>query len=168
MSDMKKVGRVGGKALLYFEIVSTFALLIGLGAAHLLKPGHARRQDAAIGGSPYPIFLARGRQLGQCSLGTGCRVHRLERRRHGAALLPTGVFQTVPDQMQVCSVVSGNTAAKGLFHALEAVGDRNQVSCVRRNVRSLNTFIQNFAPSMLSIHRPRMSRLPSGSTPKAR
>lgn len=39
MSDMKKVGRVGGKALLYFEVVSTFALLIGLGAAHLLKPG---------------------------------------------------------------------------------------------------------------------------------
>ncbi|WP_454734659.1 dicarboxylate/amino acid:cation symporter [Cupriavidus necator] len=39
MSDMKKVGRVGGKALLYFEVVSTFALLIGLAAAHLLKPG---------------------------------------------------------------------------------------------------------------------------------
>src|SRR5580704_15580166 len=30
MEDMKKVGRVGGKALLYFEIVSTMALLIGL------------------------------------------------------------------------------------------------------------------------------------------
>src|ERR1700675_1984507 len=29
MSDMKKVGRVGGKALLYFEAVSTLALLIG-------------------------------------------------------------------------------------------------------------------------------------------
>ncbi len=39
MRDMKKVGRVGGKALLYFEIVSTFALLIGLIAAHVLKPG---------------------------------------------------------------------------------------------------------------------------------
>jgi len=39
VNDMKKVGRVGGKALLYFEIVSTFALLIGLGVANLLKPG---------------------------------------------------------------------------------------------------------------------------------
>jgi aerobic C4-dicarboxylate transport protein len=39
MDDMKKVGRVGGKALLYFEIVSTFALLIGLLVANLLKPG---------------------------------------------------------------------------------------------------------------------------------
>jgi len=39
MQDMKKVGRVGGKALLYFEVVSTFALVIGLAATHLLKPG---------------------------------------------------------------------------------------------------------------------------------
>ena len=30
MQDMKKVGRVGGKALLYFEIVSTLALLVGM------------------------------------------------------------------------------------------------------------------------------------------
>jgi aerobic C4-dicarboxylate transport protein len=39
MSDMKKVGRVGGKALLYFEIVTTFALLIGVVVANLIKPG---------------------------------------------------------------------------------------------------------------------------------
>src|SRR5882757_1011769 len=39
MSDMKKVGRVGGKALLYFEIVSTFALIIGVTVANLVKPG---------------------------------------------------------------------------------------------------------------------------------
>jgi len=37
--DMKKVGRVGGKTLLYFEVVSTFALVIGLTVANLLKPG---------------------------------------------------------------------------------------------------------------------------------
>ncbi|CAG9170343.1 dicarboxylate/amino acid:cation symporter [Cupriavidus pampae] len=47
MRDMKKVGRVGGKALLYFEIVSTFALLIGLCAAHLLKPGVGFNIDPA-------------------------------------------------------------------------------------------------------------------------
>ncbi|WP_423195030.1 MULTISPECIES: dicarboxylate/amino acid:cation symporter [unclassified Cupriavidus] len=47
MRDMKKVGRVGGKALLYFEIVSTFALLIGLFAAHLLKPGVGFNIDPA-------------------------------------------------------------------------------------------------------------------------
>jgi aerobic C4-dicarboxylate transport protein len=39
MQDMKKVGRVGGKALLYFEVVSTFALLIGLVVGNLVHPG---------------------------------------------------------------------------------------------------------------------------------
>ena len=39
MEDMKKVGRVGGKALLYFEIVSTIALLIGLAVGNLVHPG---------------------------------------------------------------------------------------------------------------------------------
>src|SRR5258708_34672838 len=36
MQDIKKVGRVGGKALLYFEIVSTVALLIGMIVGHLV------------------------------------------------------------------------------------------------------------------------------------
>jgi aerobic C4-dicarboxylate transport protein len=39
MSDLRKVGRVGGKALLYFEIVSTFALAIGLLVVNITKPG---------------------------------------------------------------------------------------------------------------------------------
>lgn len=39
MGDMKKVGRVGGKALLYFEVVSTVAIAIGLLVANVLKPG---------------------------------------------------------------------------------------------------------------------------------
>ncbi len=39
MGDMKKVGRVGGKALLYFEMVSTVAIAIGLLVANILKPG---------------------------------------------------------------------------------------------------------------------------------
>jgi aerobic C4-dicarboxylate transport protein len=39
MEDLKKVGRVGGKALLYFEGVSTLALLIGLIIGNLVHPG---------------------------------------------------------------------------------------------------------------------------------
>jgi aerobic C4-dicarboxylate transport protein len=39
MQDLKKVGRVGGKALLYFEIVSTIALAIGLAVGTLVRPG---------------------------------------------------------------------------------------------------------------------------------
>ncbi|WP_141694947.1 dicarboxylate/amino acid:cation symporter [Paenibacillus kribbensis] len=39
MGDMKKVGRIGGKALLYFEIVTTIALAIGLLVVNLVRPG---------------------------------------------------------------------------------------------------------------------------------
>jgi aerobic C4-dicarboxylate transport protein len=37
--DMKKVGRVGGKAIIYFEVVTTFALIIGMITANVVKPG---------------------------------------------------------------------------------------------------------------------------------
>jgi proton glutamate symport protein len=37
--DLKKVGRMGAKALLYFEIVTTIALFIGLGVVNLTRPG---------------------------------------------------------------------------------------------------------------------------------
>lgn len=37
--DLRKIGRVGGKALLYFEIVTTLALVIGLLVANWVKPG---------------------------------------------------------------------------------------------------------------------------------
>lgn len=40
MESMKKVGRVGGKALLYFEAVSTLALLIGLIVGNVVHPGN--------------------------------------------------------------------------------------------------------------------------------
>lgn len=39
IGDMKRVGRVGGKALLYFEVVTTLALAIGLVVVNVLRPG---------------------------------------------------------------------------------------------------------------------------------
>ena len=39
MGDMKKVGRVGGKALLYFELITTVAIIIGLLVANIFQPG---------------------------------------------------------------------------------------------------------------------------------
>jgi aerobic C4-dicarboxylate transport protein len=47
MQDMKKVGRVGGKALLYFEVVSTLALIIGLVVGNVVKPGSGFHVNAA-------------------------------------------------------------------------------------------------------------------------
>src|SRR5258706_10258568 len=47
MQDMKKVGRVGGKALLYFEVVSTIALFLGLLVGNLVHPGSGFNVNAA-------------------------------------------------------------------------------------------------------------------------
>src|SRR3954454_9725732 len=50
MGDLKKVGRIGGKALLYFEIVTTFALAIGLLLVNIIKPGSGFNTDSVKGG----------------------------------------------------------------------------------------------------------------------
>jgi aerobic C4-dicarboxylate transport protein len=47
MQDLKKVGRVGGKALLYFEIVSTIALAVGLVVGNVVHPGSGFNVNAA-------------------------------------------------------------------------------------------------------------------------
>jgi aerobic C4-dicarboxylate transport protein len=47
MEDLKKVGRVGGKALLYFEVVSSLALIIGLVVVNVLKPGEGMNADVS-------------------------------------------------------------------------------------------------------------------------
>ena len=47
MEDMKKVGRVGAKALLYFEIVSSLALAIGLLVVNVIQPGVGMNADVS-------------------------------------------------------------------------------------------------------------------------
>ncbi|MFT9848626.1 dicarboxylate/amino acid:cation symporter [Aneurinibacillus sp. REN35] len=49
MGDMKKVGRIGGKALLYFEIVSTIALAIGIIVANFIQAGNGIDASTAKG-----------------------------------------------------------------------------------------------------------------------
>src|SRR6476659_7033384 len=47
MEDMKKVGKTGGLALLYFEIVSSVALIVGLVLINVLQPGAGMNVDPA-------------------------------------------------------------------------------------------------------------------------
>jgi len=47
MSDLRVLGRVGWKSLMYFEVVSTFALVIGVAAGYLLHPGSGFNIDPA-------------------------------------------------------------------------------------------------------------------------
>jgi aerobic C4-dicarboxylate transport protein len=50
MGNLRKVGRVGGKAILYFEIVTTLALIIGLVVANVVQPGSGVNTRAVSGG----------------------------------------------------------------------------------------------------------------------
>jgi aerobic C4-dicarboxylate transport protein len=59
MGDLKKVGRVGGKALLYFEVVTTGALGIGLLLANLVRPGDGV-QTAAVKGGDISKYTEQG------------------------------------------------------------------------------------------------------------
>ena len=45
MGNVEKIGRVGWKSLLYFEVVTTLALVIGMLVAHAIQPGHGIHAD---------------------------------------------------------------------------------------------------------------------------
>ena len=62
MSDMKKLGRVGAKTLLYFEVISTLALVIGLVVVNLLQPGAGFNIDPA---TLDPDAVAASREAGK-------------------------------------------------------------------------------------------------------
>lgn len=63
MADMRRLGRVGGKALLYFEIVSTLALAIGLVVVNVTKPG-AGLDLAALPAGDASRYAQQGTQQG--------------------------------------------------------------------------------------------------------
>lgn len=61
MEDMKKVGKTGGLALMYFEIVSTVALVIGLVIVNLVKPGEGMHVDpASLDTKGIAVYTASG------------------------------------------------------------------------------------------------------------
>lgn len=49
MGDLKKVGKTGGKALIYFEIVTTLALLVGIIVSFIIQPGAGVDTSKAVG-----------------------------------------------------------------------------------------------------------------------
>jgi Na+/H+-dicarboxylate symporter len=65
MGSIREVGRVGAKALLYFEVVSTIALLLGLIAVNLLHPGSGMNINAAaLDSSSIANYTATAQQMG--------------------------------------------------------------------------------------------------------
>ena len=65
MEDMKKVGKTGGLALLYFEVVSTLALIVGLVIVNFLQPGVGMNVDpATIDTKSIAAYTAPGKMQG--------------------------------------------------------------------------------------------------------
>lgn len=65
MGDMKRVGRVGIRALIYFEVVTTFALVIGLVVANTLKPGQGVHAVAAsLDAKSVASYVGAGKEMG--------------------------------------------------------------------------------------------------------
>ena len=65
MSDLKKVGKVGVKTLIYFELVSTLALMIGIVVALLIHPGAGLNIDpATLDPKAAAVYVGRAKETG--------------------------------------------------------------------------------------------------------
>jgi aerobic C4-dicarboxylate transport protein len=65
MSDLKSMGRVGGRALIYFEAVSTLALILGLAVGEIVKPGAGFNVNpATLNPAATAEYLAKAKQMG--------------------------------------------------------------------------------------------------------
>jgi aerobic C4-dicarboxylate transport protein len=65
MSDLKKVGKVGVKTLIYFEVVSTVALIIGIVVALLIHPGTGLNIDpATLDPKAAAVYVGRAKETG--------------------------------------------------------------------------------------------------------
>jgi aerobic C4-dicarboxylate transport protein len=113
MGDVKKLGRVGAKALFYFEVVSTFALVIGLAVVNLLKPG--------VGLTPAgQVFHAAATPLDPSHLAE--QAHALSTTSFALNIIPSTFFGAfVSGELLQVLVVSLLAA-----FALVAMGDRGK------------------------------------------
>ena len=62
--DLKKVGRVGVKSIIYFEIVTTIALVLGIVVAYIFGPGNGMNVDpASLDASAMGTYTERAQQI---------------------------------------------------------------------------------------------------------
>jgi aerobic C4-dicarboxylate transport protein len=110
MSDLKKVGRVGVKTLLYFEVVSTLALVIGLLVGEIVRPGSGFNIDpASLDPKAVSSYVTRAKEEGLVA--------------HLFAIIPDTFFGALArgDLLQVLlvSILSGFAISR-----MGAVGER--------------------------------------------
>lgn len=92
MSDMKKVGRVGGKALLYFEIISTFALVLGVVVANLLHPGNGVVTKVAADTTKLAVYQKAAADMHWVDFLTGIIPHNIFEAFSKGDILPVLFF----------------------------------------------------------------------------
>ncbi len=120
--DLRKVGRVGGKALLYFEVMTTVALVVGLALAFLVRPGVGMNIDtASLDPHALDTYAANARKLQGSGIGSFI-----------LNIIPTTSFDALArnDVLQVLffAVVFGvslalvGEPAKSLTHGIETIG----------------------------------------------
>jgi aerobic C4-dicarboxylate transport protein len=105
VGDLQSVGRIGIKALIYFEAVTTFALLFGLAVGNLIKPGSGFHVDAAT--------IAAGTEKVAAKTGNGSLPHTVDFLLN---IIPTSIFQAFAEnallQVLFFSVLFGLGLAK--------------------------------------------------------
>ncbi len=75
--SVKTMGRIGIKAIVYFEVLTTIALVLGLGAVNLVRPGEGMTLERTAGETG--LSPSRPHSLGH----TGAHLPRQRHRRHG-------------------------------------------------------------------------------------
>jgi aerobic C4-dicarboxylate transport protein len=65
MQNVKKVGRVGIKAIIYFEVITTFSLMIGLMVINIIRPGSGMNVDpSTLDANAVSAYVSKGRATG--------------------------------------------------------------------------------------------------------
>ncbi|MFC0189638.1 cation:dicarboxylate symporter family transporter [Fictibacillus aquaticus] len=137
VGDIKKLGRLGGKTILYFEIITTIAIVVGLAVANIFKPGAGINMSALTKGdiSSY--------------MGTTEEV-----QNHGFAdtfinMVPSNLFQ---------SLAEGNMLAIIFFSVIFGVG----VAAIGERGKPVLSFFQGTADAMFYVTNQIMKFAPFG------
>ncbi|MDQ0859616.1 cation:dicarboxylate symporter family transporter [Bacillus sp. V2I10] len=137
VGDIKKLGKLGGKTILYFEIVTTIAIVVGLLAANLFQPG-AGVDKSALEKSDISSYVSTT-EATQHSGFAETFVH----------IVPTNVFQ---------SMVQGDMLAIIFFSVLFGLG----VAAIGEKGKPVLVFFQGTAEAMFAVTNMIMKFAPFG------
>jgi aerobic C4-dicarboxylate transport protein len=123
VGDPRSVGRVGGRALIYFEAVSTIALLLGLAVGLIFKPGAGFNIDiATLDPAAVSTYVAQARKLGSVSDTLLHLIPDTAVSAFAAGDLLQVLLLAVLAGFGLAAITRSGHAA-GLTHTLESVGE---------------------------------------------